>query len=405
VRFPGDFTGVRSGPVRGSFGRTGWGCGVKRSLLLMAAGGTGQEGSLGPDHYEAGDDEESVTVARLRSKLQSAVENEDYLEAARLKDELQQVQRWSVKRRFGNDDAGAAATLGQAERDDAGFGLERRTTSDEIILARQPASLVLSQEERTRDDEADDALFYTKPRLTMHYDVQYATKLQGLYTERLQEGSRILDLGASCASLLPPEKGLSVWGVGMNMVEMEVNECLSHRMVLDLNASPNLPFLDESFDGVILSGVMPYLIEPESVLAEVIRVLTPAGVVIVSFSDRMWMSKATQAWKSRGNLGRCQLVQECMRAAGGLTEPEMIVDAPFLNPVGQLLPALRDQAGGDPFLAVVAYKGFPPQGWAMQIDATNTVRLPFVDTTVQALKVTPFAAMYLIYILLQHSLH
>mmetsp|Transcript_5931 Transcript_5931/g.11474 ORF Transcript_5931/g.11474 Transcript_5931/m.11474 type:complete len:193 (+) Transcript_5931:2-580(+) len=191
----------------------------------------------------------------------------------------------------------------------------------------------------------------------------------------------------------------------MNMEEMEKNSHLTHRIVHDLNDSPTMPFLDESFDAVILSGVMPYLTEPESVLAEVARLLKPAGVVIVSFSDRMWMSKATNGWKTRGNLGRCQLVQDIMRAAGGLTEPELIVDAPLMSPVGQLIPALREQTGGDPFLAIVAYKGYPPQGWAMQVQSVETVQIPLVNSTVQALKVTPFAAMYLIYILLQHSLN
>jgi ubiquinone/menaquinone biosynthesis C-methylase UbiE len=94
----------------------------------------------------------------------------------------------------------------------------------------------------------------------------------------------------------------------MNMKEMLENEELTHRVVYDLNAAPELPFPDNSFDAVLLSSVFSYLTEPESILAEVSRVLSPAGVIIVSFSDRVWMSKATDAWKTRGNLGRCQLV-------------------------------------------------------------------------------------------------
>ena len=93
------------------------------------------------------------------------------------------------------------------------------------------------------------------------------------------------------------------------MEEMQANEALTRRTVHDLNASPEIPFPENSFDAVLLSSVFPYLTEPESVLAEVSRVLSPAGVVIVSFSDRVWTSKATDAWKTRGNLGRCQLVR------------------------------------------------------------------------------------------------
>jgi ubiquinone/menaquinone biosynthesis C-methylase UbiE len=94
----------------------------------------------------------------------------------------------------------------------------------------------------------------------------------------------------------------------MNMKELRENEELTHRVVYDLNAEPELPFPDNSFDAVLLSSVFSYLTEPECILAEVSRVLSPAGVIIVSFSDRVWMSKATDAWKTRGNLGRCQLV-------------------------------------------------------------------------------------------------
>lgn len=56
------------------------------------------------------------------------------------------------------------------------------------------------------------------------------------------------------------------------------------------------------------------------------------------------------------------------------------------------------QVGGDPFLSVIAYKGFPPSGWAMEITPQETVNIPIVNKTVQALKITPFAAMYLVYI-------
>ena len=40
------------------------------------------------------------------------------------------------------------------------------------------------------------------------------------------------------------------------------------------------------------------------------------------------------------------------------------------------------QVGGDPFLAVVSYKGFPPVGWAMQISPQETINLPIVNKTV-----------------------
>jgi hypothetical protein len=35
--------------------------------------------------------------------------------------------------------------------------------------------------------------------------------------------------------------------------------------------------------------------------------------------------------------------------------------------VGQMVPSFREKVGGDPFIAVVAYKGSPPPGWMMQV--------------------------------------
>ena len=32
-----------------------------------------------------------------------------------------------------------------------------------------------------------------------------------------------------------------------------------------------------------------------------------------------------------------------------------------------MVPSFREQMGGDPFVAIVAYKGSPPPGWMMQV--------------------------------------
>lgn len=74
-----------------------------------------------------------------------------------------------------------------------------------LVQSRKPKSLVLSVDERRRDDDSDDSIFFSTPRLTMHFDIGYATKLQALYQERMPKGCRVLDLGASCATLLPDD--------------------------------------------------------------------------------------------------------------------------------------------------------------------------------------------------------
>jgi hypothetical protein len=72
---------------------------------------------------------------------------------------------------------------------------------------------------------------------------------------------------------------------------------------------------------------------------------------------------------------------------------------------------MRGSLGGDPFIAIVAYKGAPPPGWAMRLDgdiAKGGSLANYQGATpggglmsrVPMLKgVTPFAASYLAYIL------
>ena len=154
-----------------------------------------------------------MRIARLKSEIQEAVEAEDYATAAAIKEELLELKRGSVKRMFEQE--------GRASKQEGGTGGKESDNDGEaaavsaitplksgsggMVSARKPKYCVLSANERLRDDEADDSIYYSTPRLTLHCDEMFATKLQGLYSERLAKGSRILDLGASCATLLPDD--------------------------------------------------------------------------------------------------------------------------------------------------------------------------------------------------------
>jgi ubiquinone/menaquinone biosynthesis C-methylase UbiE len=50
--------------------------------------------------------------------------------------------------------------------------------------------------------------------------------------------------------------------------------------------------------------------QPEKVLAEIYRVLKPGGVVIFTFSNRMFYNKAIQAWRDASDYAHCQLVKQ-----------------------------------------------------------------------------------------------
>ena len=181
-----------------------------------------------------------------------------------------------------------------------------------------------------REDEDDDGVFYQSPRLVVHID-QGAIKAVGrLFKEQVPENSEILDLMSSWRSHWPeghPKKRMA--GLGLNRVEMQENPDLEEIVVHNVNADPILPFDDESFDAVLITVSAQYLTKPIETFVQVNRVLRPGGVFIVSFSNRMFPTKAVLNWRNSTDRGRVDLVGTYMEAAetfediqGTLINPE-----------------------------------------------------------------------------------
>ncbi|PSP15787.1 MAG: SAM-dependent methyltransferase [Cyanobacteria bacterium QS_8_64_29] len=211
--------------------------------------------------------------------------------------------------------------------------------------------MVLQPQQRQKIDTADDALFYSAPRLVTHADDGFLEQLTQLYRERLPPDGRILDLMGSWVSHLPEEMAFAhVEGHGMNEAELARNPRLDRYFIQDLNANPELPLADASFDAVLIAASIQYLQYPEAVFAEIRRVLQPGGAAIVSFSNRMFYQKAIAAWRDATDAERIELVKRYFRATGGFTEPEAIARQSQVPAVLQLLGV----GGGDPFYAVLA---------------------------------------------------
>ena len=83
---------------------------------------------------------------------------------------------------------------------------------------------------------------------------------------------------------------------------------LAERVVQDLNACPVLPWPDASFDAVLNTAAIEYLVRPAEVMAEVRRVLKPGGLFCVAFSDRWFPSKAIAVWSRLHDFERLGLV-------------------------------------------------------------------------------------------------
>ncbi len=161
-----------------------------------------------------------------------------------------------------------------------------------------------------REDEKEDGLFYQKPRLVGHIDSQASSFLAEEYSRFVKPGMRVLDLMSSVQSHLPEDMDLEVIGLGLNQEEMDKNPQINKSIVHDLNADPNLPWTEAEFDAVICSLSIEYLIDPESVMEEIVRVLKPEGVCLISFSNRWFPPKVTNLWTELHEFERLGLVQE-----------------------------------------------------------------------------------------------
>lgn len=160
-----------------------------------------------------------------------------------------------------------------------------------------------------RLDDSDDELFYLSPRFVVHIDDAAIRTVGEIYLSHLPRGGVILDLMSSWRSHLPPElQPARVVGLGLNRPEMEDNPALTEIVTHNLNRMAQLPFDDASFDGAVLTVSVQYLIHPLEVFADVGRVLRSGAPFIVTFSNRMFPTKAVAIWANASEQQRVDLV-------------------------------------------------------------------------------------------------
>ena len=196
-----------------------------------------------------------------------------------------------------------------------------------------------------RIDESDDELFYTQPRFVVHIDDGAIAKVGEIYARLLPQGGAILDLMSSWRSHLPPHVRPSrLVGLGMNRPEMEDNPALTEVVVHNLNQNPVLPFAENEFDGAIVTVSIQYMTRPLEIFRGVARVLKPGAPFIVTFSNRMFPTKAVAIWHSLDEFDRVRLARRYFQDSGGFENMEAIdMSAPTDPP-------------SDPIWAVAGYR-------------------------------------------------
>jgi SAM-dependent methyltransferase len=93
-----------------------------------------------------------------------------------------------------------------------------------------------------------------------------------------------------------------VTGLGMNEQELRANTILNDYTLQDLNENPTLPYLDNTFDVVLLQLSIDYLIQPYQVCSELLRVLKPGGTIHIIYSNRLFIQKAIASWTAADDI-------------------------------------------------------------------------------------------------------
>ncbi len=172
-----------------------------------------------------------------------------------------------------------------------------------------------------RQDERDDRLFYSVPRLVTHIDDAAIGAVRQLYAELLPPDGEVLDLMSSWRSHLPDElPRRRVVGLGLNETELRENGQLDAWVVHDVNADPRLPFENEAFDAAVMAVSVQYLVRPVDVFLEVRRVLRPGAPFVVTYSNRLFAEKAVAIWCACTAEQRARLVAAYFQYAGGWNE-------------------------------------------------------------------------------------
>ena len=173
----------------------------------------------------------------------------------------------------------------------------------------------------SRDDEMPDSRFYSEPRYVQHIDDTAIEMVRNTYGRFLKDDMRVLDLMSSWTSHLPENINFKrLVGLGLNARELKRNTRLGETIVQDLNQNAGLPFESNSFDAVVCTVSVEYLIDPLAVFAEVSRILRPDGYFIVTFSNRWFPTKAIKIWQELHEFERMGMVLEYFLRSGGFKD-------------------------------------------------------------------------------------
>jgi len=207
----------------------------------------------------------------------------------------------------------------------------------------------LSITDRSKIDVDDDQIFYQHPRYVHHLSESFRTRLTKLYSNYLFNHYVILDLMSSWVSHLPEEITFKkVIGHGMNEAELSSNKRLDRFWIQNLNQTQNMPIESSSVDAGLVVAGWQYLQYPEKVALELSRIIKTDSLLIISFTNRAFWTKAPNIWTYSSEDGRIEYVSSVLMENGWRIEniyKEKTMEKKLLGIYS---------AESDPFFSVIA---------------------------------------------------
>ncbi len=175
----------------------------------------------------------------------------------------------------------------------------------------------LSIHDRDKIDVTDDQIFYQQPRYVHHLSDSFRSRLTNLYSKYLLNHYVILDLMSSWVSHLPSNiRYKKVIGHGMNEAELSSNKRLDRFWVQNLNKTQNMPVEDSSIDVCLIVAGWQYLQYPEKVSIELSRIIKSDSLLIISFTNRAFWTKAPNIWTYSSEAKRIEYVTSVLKTNG-----------------------------------------------------------------------------------------
>ena len=133
-----------------------------------------------------------------------------------------------------------------------------------------------------------DRLYDTRPSSIYEHNLWERRRTALAYAGRTP--GRILDVGCGPGNVtieLPESADITATDFAVPMLRNAQTAAHDRRKSVDLAASDAtaIPFGDETFDTVMALGLMEYIPSPESVLAEMTRLLAPGGNLVISLPN------------------------------------------------------------------------------------------------------------------------